>query len=176
MTVAPDFELSTEKARDSMVAAERLQAIMSEASRVFGWTLVEAHRAAFSGRGICAGYSENALSSADDLRLPRKIDGVWKPYNPADWHAYLPRQRWFRTPNDAYMTGNFHASATLLQNVLKSQTLQWFQLLLAATYSGAFHPTAEGHAAMADAVVERARPILAKYEKAEAAAANQKRR
>ncbi len=39
----------------------------------------------------------------------------------------------------------------------------WFQLLLASTYSGAFHPTAEGQAAIADAVVEKARVVLDKY-------------
>jgi lysophospholipase L1-like esterase len=52
------------------------------------------------------------------------------------------------------------------------ESLSWFQLLLAATYSGAFHPTAEGHAAMADAVVEKARAVLAKYEKATAVASD----
>ena len=48
--------------------------------------------------------------------------------------------------------------------VLKTQKLSWVQPLLASLYSGAFHPTAEGHAAIADAVVEKARAILAKYE------------
>jgi hypothetical protein len=38
------------------------------------------------------------------------------------------------------------------------------QPLLASVYSGAFHPTAQGQAAIADAVVEKARAILAKYE------------
>ena len=102
---------------------------------------------------------------AEELRMPRKLDGNWYPYNPADFNAYVPRKRWFRTPNDAFMTGNFHVATNLAQRALKLQSIQWFQLLLAATYSGAFHPTAEGHAAMADAVVERARSVLAKYER-----------
>ena len=38
------------------------------------------------------------------------------------------------------------------------------QLLLASVYSGAFHPTAEGQAAIADAVVDKARGVLAKYD------------
>ena len=62
------------------------------------------------------------------------------------------------------MTGHFHVSQSLLQNVLKTQTFSWVQLLLASIYSGAFHPTAEGQAAIADAVVEQARGVLAKYE------------
>ena len=61
------------------------------------------------------------------------------------------------------MTGNFHVSASLLQRVMKLQSFSWFQLMLASTYSGAFHPTAEGQAAMADAVVLEARRVLAKY-------------
>ncbi|MBN9268555.1 MAG: hypothetical protein J0I75_29095, partial [Hyphomicrobium sp.] len=84
-------------------------------------------------------------------------------FNPADWQAYVPRQRWFRTPNDAFMTGNFHVSESLIQKVLKLQGFTSFQLLLASIYSGAFHPTAEGQAAMADAVVVEARRVLAKY-------------
>jgi len=75
----------------------------------------------------------------------------------------VPRQRWFRTPNDAFMTGNFHVSESLIQKVLKLQGFTSFQLLLASIYSGAFHPTAEGQAAMADAVVVEARRVLAKY-------------
>jgi hypothetical protein len=48
---------------------------------------------------------------------------------------------------------------------MKAQApLAWLQPLLASLYSGAFHPTAEGQAAIADAVVEKARAILAKYE------------
>ena len=164
MTVLPDFALSEIKARDSSVAAGRLDAIMEDASRQHGWTLANTHVNAFLGRGICAGWSSNAFSTTDDLRMPRKIGGRWEPYNPADWKPYASRQRWFRTPNDAFMTGNFHVSASLLQRVMKFQTFSWFQILLASTYSGAFHPTAEGQAAMADAVVLQARRVLAKYE------------
>ena len=117
----------------------------------------------FVGRGICAGYTDNAFTIADDLRLPRWTGRKWEPFNPADWQAYAPRQRWFRTPNDAFMTGNFHVSESLMQKVLKLQGFSSFQLLLASIYSGAFHPTAEGQAAIADAVVAEARRVLAKY-------------
>jgi hypothetical protein len=163
MTVLPDFALSEFKAKDSSVAAERLNDIIEDASRRHGWSLADGHAKAFHGRGICAGWSDHAFSSADDLRLPRKIDGEWHPYNPADWRPYASRQRWFRTPNDAFMTGNFHVSTSIIQKALKLQTLSWFQIMLASIYSGAFHPTAEGQAAMADAVVVQARRVLAKY-------------
>ncbi len=164
MTVVPDFKLSMEKARDSMTAAERLHDIMSDTARSYGWTFVEAHREAFKGRSICAGFTDHAFSSADDLRLPRKIEGEWQPFNPADWRAYASRQRWFRTPNDAFMAGNFHVSRSVMQKAMPTSTLSWFQVLLASLYSGAFHPTAEGQAAMADAVAAEARKVLAKYD------------
>ena len=164
LDVVRDFALSAAKARESNEVAEKLNVLMRTSAKSYGWTFAEAHRKAFLGRGICAGFRENALSSADDLRLPRKLaDGTWEPYNPADYQPYATRQRWFRTPNDAFMTGNFHVSASLAQKVLKLQSFSWFQLLLAATYSGAFHPTAEGHAAIADSVTEKARGVLAKY-------------
>ena len=85
---------------------------------------VETHRRAFIGRGICAGLSVEGVSEVDDLRLPRKIDGMWTPYNPADYQPYASRQRWFRTPNDAFMTGNFHVAAGLLTKVLEDRAVR----------------------------------------------------
>ena len=163
MDVLPDFLLSAKRALDGEKVADKLNSVMRKASSSYGWSFVDAHRAEFVGRGLCAGYTDNAPSSADDLRLPRKVDNVWVPYNPADFRAYAPRQRWFRTPNDAFLTGNFHVSAGLMQKVLKLESVSFVQVLLAATYSGAFHPTAEGHAAIADAATDRARAVLAKY-------------
>ncbi len=164
MNVLPDFVLSEAKAREGAAAADRLNAIMLDSARQHQWSFVDSYRMAFRGRGICASFSDAPWSMADEMRLPRRIDGKWEPYNPADWRAYAQRQRWFRTPNDAFMTGNFHVSQSLLQNVLKAQGLSWVQLLLASIYSGAFHPTAEGQAAMADAVIARARSVVVKYD------------
>ena len=164
MTVMSDFSLSEAKAREGSVAGERLNDIMRESAHQHSWSFVEGHRATFRGRGLCAGYSDAPWTMADELRIPRKIDGVWEPFNPSQWRAYAPRQRLFRTPNDAYMTGNFHVAQSLMQKVLTKQSYGWMQLLLASVYSGAFHPTGEGQAAIADAVVDRARTVLAKYE------------
>ncbi len=166
MTVLPDFFLSETKAREGNTAAERLHATMQDSARQHGWTFVEDHRKVFRGRGLCVepAVADAPSELADEMRLPRLVDGEWTPYNPSEWRAYAPRKRWFRTPNDAFLTGNFHVSQSLLQKVLKSQKLAWVQPLLASVYSGAFHPTAQGQAAIADAVVEKARAILAKYE------------
>jgi hypothetical protein len=171
MNVLPDFFMSEEKAREGNTVAERLNAVMRDSARQHTWTFVEDHRTAFRGRGLCVGHTDAPWSMADETRIPRKVDGVWQPYNPSEWRAYAARQRWFRTPNDAFMTGNFHVSESLLQKALKTQSLSWMQVLLASVYSGAFHPTAEGQAAIADAVVEKARDVLDKYEARRRAAA-----
>lgn len=164
MTVLSDFYLSKQKSAEASVAAERLQGIMRDSAKAYGWSFADAHRADFRGRGLCAGWSRDALTTADDLRLPRFVDGKWQPYNPSEWRAYATRQRWFRTPNDAFLTGHFHVPQSMMQSVLKQQGLEWVQLLLASTYSGAFHPTAEGQAAIADSVAAKARTVVEKYE------------
>ncbi len=163
LDVLPDFRLSQQKLREGVWVGDKLHHVMRDSAEHFGWTFVETHRRAFIGRGICSGSELAQGNPADELLIPRKIGGVWKPYNPADYHAYASRKRWFRTPNDAFMTGNFHVASSVLTKVLKLETLQWFQLLLASTYSGAFHPTAEGQAAIADAVAEKSRVVLKKY-------------
>jgi hypothetical protein len=164
MNILPDFFLSEDKAREGNAVAERLHGLMQDAAKQHRWTLVEAHRETFRGRGLCGGHPDTPWTMADEMRLPRKVDGAWQPYNPSEWRPYASRQRWFRTPNDAFMTGNFHVSQSMLQKVMKAETYSWMQLLLASVYSGAFHPTAEGQAAIADAVVDKARAVLAKYE------------
>lgn len=163
MEVAPALKMSAAKAREGSVIADALDQVMAKSAKAHGWSFVNAHRKAFLGRGVCAGFTDNAFSVADDLRLPRRTPDGWYPFNPADYPAYAPRQRWFRTPNDAFLTGNFHVAGSVLQRALKLESLSWFQLMLAATYSGAFHPTAEGHAAIADAVVEKGRAVLDRY-------------
>lgn len=163
MEVLSDFSLSEAKARVGTWTADKLYRAMEEASQQYRWTLVESHRRQFIGRGICAGTTYDGADIADDLRLPRKTEEGWRPYNPVDYRAYASRRRWFRTPNDAFMTANFHVAASILQKVLKLDALAWFQLVLASTYSGAFHPTAEGQAAIADAVVHKARAVLERH-------------
>jgi hypothetical protein len=166
MSVYPDFALVLERANESELMAAELQALMAKAARDFRWSFAEAHRPLFNGHGICAGSISEGVRPDDDLRLPIKADGAeWRPYNPADYRPYASRARWFRTPNDAYLTGNFHMSALVANQAQKFKSLAWFQLVLASTYSGAFHPTAEGQAVIADSVLETARKVLEKYDR-----------
>jgi hypothetical protein len=164
MTVLPEFFLGEAKAQLASTISERLNDVMRESAHQHSWSFVEGHRATFRGRGLCVGYSDAPWMMTDELRVPRKVNGTWEPFNPSHWRAYAARQRLFRTPNDAFMTGNFHVPKSLVQTAMSMQGYGWVQLLLASVYSGAFHPTAEGQAAIADAVVVQARAVLAKYE------------
>ena len=123
MEVLADFKMSAAKVRIGTWIADKLHHAMHDAATQYGWTFVESHRRDFIGRGVCAGTTYDGGNIADDLRLPRKTAEGWRPYNPADYRAYASRQRWFRTPNDAFMTGNFHVAASILQKVLKLNAL-----------------------------------------------------
>ena len=166
------FKMNKARARSGVWVADKLHRKMRASAKRHGWTFVEGHRSKFIGHGICAGFVDDSFSIADDLRLPRRKNGAWTPYNPADYRPYAARSRWFRTPNDAFLTGNFHVTPVLLRKVFGVKANSWFQLVLAATYSGAFHPTAEGQAVIADAVVKRARVVLEKYKSKHDHAAN----
>jgi hypothetical protein len=169
--VFSEFRITQKAALSSSWLADKLDQVMEKSAAAHGWSYADAHRKTFVGRGLCAGHTDGLGPLVDDLRLPRRRGGVWQPYNPVHYQPYAARLRWFRTPNDAFLTGNFHAAGSVLQNVLKLQSFSWFQVLLAATYGGAFHPTAEGQAAMADAVVAKARRVLARHGQQSAAAA-----
>lgn len=133
------------------------------------WTYVDGFRNDFRVHGLCATSGD---SPAETLGFPRLKAGAWTPYKPSAYPAYASRQRWFRTPNDAFLTSNMHAEKVssfgancsgLYTGALKALARrQWlpFQVFLAATYGGAFHPTAEGQARIADDVAEAARTML----------------
>ena len=77
----------------------------------------------------------------------------------SEYRAYLPRARWIRDANDSYF-----AAMTYPQGLPTSQQpadihdATWG--VLSAVYGGAVHPTAEGHAAMADAALPAAAAVL----------------
>lgn len=139
-----------------------------------GWTF--AGRAydgkGFTGHGFCA-RNPKIEDPAEVLMLPCWGDAEqptqtcqqswsgeikqWRPYDPATQnYPYALRQRWVRTFNDAYMVVN--------QKVI-TRSSKIDERASAATFSettGAMHPTAEGQAAMADAILLDIRPMLAR--------------
>lgn len=87
---------------------------------------------------------------AETLHVPRFVHGAWRPLSPAAEGAYWPRTRLYRTPNDVFTLINKRG-----RNVLDTSPIGPLDLADRAT-GGAFHPTAEGHAIVADAVRRKA--------------------
>ncbi|MBM3530318.1 MAG: hypothetical protein FJX62_19725 [Alphaproteobacteria bacterium] len=119
-----------------------------------GFTLVTEHQAKFARRGICARDPRNAIMDGVNMGMPRKSAATqeFKPYTPLYTLPYGARWRLFRTPNDAFLAANTHRDGISQFDIL--------QPAYAALYSGAVHPSAEGHAIVADTVIKHARAVL----------------
>jgi lysophospholipase L1-like esterase len=163
--------------------ASRLQAVreqfailhkrMRDLAGDHGWTFagrIYADRM-FEGHGFCAQNLRRLDDPAEHLMIPcfglaerdtqtcqpqfSGKEGSWRPYNPATQnYPYALRQRWVRTFNDAYMVMN---------QKVTDRYGKIDERASAAVFSettGALHPTAEGHAAMADSLLLTLRPIL----------------
>jgi lysophospholipase L1-like esterase len=132
-------------------------------------TFVEAHQAAFAGHGICARSEQDpdfdrACFMADGKTFAaNSVEGATDPLTcgqPAsDFRAYTPRARWVRTANDSYFVAmTYPEGLPLTQQPTDIHDATWG--VVSAVYGGAVHPTAEGHAAMADAALVAARGVL----------------
>ena len=165
-------------ARGSRLVAVRAQFSvlykhMRDLSGDHGWTFA-GHVYAdgmFEGHGFSAQDEKRTDDPAEVLMIPcwGKADrdtqtcqqswsgksADWRPYNPATQNfPYALRQRWVRSFNDAYLVVN--------QKVI-SRAGKIDEQGSAAVFSettGALHPTAEGHAAMADGLLLSVRPML----------------
>lgn len=132
-------------------------------------TFVERHQAAFANHGLCA-------RSANDPEFDRQCfsqdgnsfhnDSVSGSTNPlvcgqsaSEFRAYSPRARWIRTANDSYFAAMTYPQG-LSATMQPSDVHDALWGILAAVYGGAVHPTAEGHAAMADAAFPAAVNVL----------------
>jgi hypothetical protein len=128
-------------------------------------TFVDAHQAAFASHGFCArskddppfdrecfspkgeSFNSHLATAATD---PMACGAPASEYRP-----YLPRQRWVRTANDSYFTAMSYPQGVLAASI---HDAMWG--ILSAVHGGAIHPTAEGHAAMADATLPAMREAL----------------
>jgi hypothetical protein len=132
------------------------------------------HRAAFEKHGFCAAADTDPAFDRDCLldggtRNPRKEsdppdaqnDASNKPLScplpAAKFAPYAPRARWVRTSDDSALAA-MSFSDTLPLKPAGIHDALWG--LSAVVYGGAIHPTAEGHAAMADAALVEARKVL----------------
>jgi lysophospholipase L1-like esterase len=132
-------------------------------------TFVETHQAAFAGHGFCARastdpeFDRECFSPKGESFNPDIVTGASQPMlcgrSAGEYRAYLPRARWIRDANDSYF-----AAMTYPQGLPPSSQpadihdATWG--ILSAVYGGAVHPSAEGHAAMADAALPAVTSVL----------------
>jgi hypothetical protein len=121
-----------------------------------GFRFITEHVADFSKRGICARDPTRALIDQASMKMPRrsKTTDDWDPYSPAGALPYAHRWRLIHNPNDAFLTANTHREGISPFDIL--------QPAFAALTSGAYHPTAEAHAIVADHVMRHVRAVLEK--------------
>ncbi len=124
-----------------------------------GFRFITEHIADFTKRGICARDPTRVLADQVVMKMPRrsKTSDDFEPYSPAAALPYAHRWRLIHNPNDAFLTANTHREGISPFDIL--------QPAYAALYSGAFHPTAEAHAIVADHVMRHVRAVLDKEKK-----------
>ena len=126
------------------------------------FTFVDAHQQAFAGHGVCARSEQDpefdrACFLADGKSFAASpVEGATEPLTcgqpVAEFRAYAPRARWIRTANDSYFVAmTYPEGLPLTQQPSDIHDATWG--VISAVYGGAVHPTAEGHAAMADAAL-----------------------
>jgi hypothetical protein len=121
-----------------------------------GFQFITDHTTEFARRGVCARDPQRALSDQLNMMMPRVSSATddFVPYSPAGALPYGHHWRLVRDPNDAFLTANTHREGI--------SPFDDLQPPYAALISGAFHPTAEGHAIVADHVLRHVNELLEK--------------
>jgi hypothetical protein len=138
-------------------------------------TFVDAHQAVFANHGFCARaatdpeFDRECFSAKGNSFDPDIVAAAAQPMTcgrgASEFRAYLPRGRWIRDANDSYFAAMTYPQATpTAAQPSDIHDATWG--ILSAVYGGAIHPTAEGHAAMAEAAL----PALASVLQLDAAA------
>lgn len=132
-------------------------------------TYVDAHQAAFADHGFCARsdsdpeFDRDCFSPTGNSFDRNIVTAANQPllcgHGASEYRAYLPRARWIRNANDSYFTAMTYPQG-LPSAMQPSDIHDAIWGILSAVYGGAIHPTAEGHAAMADAVLPAAAAVL----------------
>jgi lysophospholipase L1-like esterase len=132
-------------------------------------TFVDSHQASFANHGFCARaesdpeFDRQCFSATGNSFDPDIVTAASQPMlcgrSAAEYRAYLPRARWIRDANDSYFSAmTYPQGLPASQQPSDIHDATWG--VLSAVYGGAVHPTAEGHAAMADAAVPAAAAVL----------------
>jgi hypothetical protein len=136
-------------------------------------TFVDSHQGLFAEHGVCTraetdpDFDKDCFSTSGESFATSKVEGATAPLvcdRPAsEFRAYAPRARWIRTANDSYFAAMTYPEGISASRPRDIHDATWG--ILSAVYGGAVHPTAEGHAAMADAALPAARHVLGLAEK-----------
>ncbi len=132
-------------------------------------TFVDAHQAVFADHGFCARaandpeFDRECFSATGESFNPDIVTAAAQPMvcdrSPGEYRAYLPRARWIRDANDSYFAAmTYPQGLPAASQPTDIHDATWG--VLSAVYGGAVHPTAEGHAAMADAALPAAASVL----------------
>jgi len=132
-------------------------------------TFVDAHQAAFANHGFCARaqndpeFDRECFSATGQSFDPDLVTAANQPMlcgrNAGDYRAYLPRARWIRDANDSYFVAmTYPQGLPSSSQPADIHDATWG--VLSAVYGGAVHPSAEGHAAMADAAMPAVASVL----------------
>jgi hypothetical protein len=178
LDVQPKLKMSRERIKEAADFTGELQArleCISDAGRRAdcpsglatgrgtGFRFVTEHVARFAKRGVCARDPRRTLADAKMMGMPRRstVSGEFEPYSPAEALPYARRWRLFHSANDAFLTANTHREGISPFDIM--------QPAYAALYSGALHPTAEGHAIVADSVLPHVREVITGRQRVSAA-------
>lgn len=132
-------------------------------------TFVADHQGAFADHGFCAAddsdpeFDRACFRDGDSFSGPPGglSNSLACPHHVAtEFRPYAQRARWIRTANDSYFIAMTYpwTAHSFLDNPSYIHDGRWG--LTSVVYGGVLHPTAEGHAAMADAALAAARAVL----------------
>jgi lysophospholipase L1-like esterase len=132
-------------------------------------TFVDSHQTNFANHGFCARaesdpeFDRQCFSANGDSFDPDIVTAASQPMlcgrSASEYRAYLPRARWIRDANDSYFSAmTYPQGLPTSQQPADIHDATWG--VLSAVYGGAVHPSAEGHAAMADAALPAAAAVL----------------
>ncbi|MEP3279087.1 MAG: hypothetical protein ABJN26_24260 [Stappiaceae bacterium] len=152
---------------DAQGVMKHLNNTIRQHADAHGFTIAETFVERFKPHGICA-TSPAADTAHEKLDLPfqHKNNDTWRVFHPVDdFYPYAKRQRWFRTFNDSYLLQQ-HFKGPAYTEKAKDKGNAFY--LAVRTLGGPVHPTAEGHAAIADSLYcAAAAKLLAGQEGAE---------
>jgi len=131
-------------------------------------SFVDAHQSAFAEHGFCAHgdsdpkFDQECFAANGQSFHNSPVEGAAQPLkcgrSVREFRAYAPRGRWIRTANDSYFTAMTYPEGLGPAQPADIHDATWG--VASAVYGGAVHPTAEGHAAMADGALAKVREVL----------------